>query len=1509
VLKQGLVVVSVVLLSIARPVTAAASRMEARVYFSDIEEAMQRTGDRFGELDIVAVLATPQGENYLLIDTDADQLREIQALGFRTEITYADLRDKFRKMTGFDPESDAGRNFGYFFTYYEMRDTIRKLAQNYPSIAVIDSSMLSFQNKPLYCLKLSDNPGTEEGEPQAFINGATHAREPLGTHTCVAFAAQLCQGYGSDSMTTWLVDNREIYIVPVMNPDGYCYNSDSGGSSSNWRKNRNNTSPRSGPGVDVNRNYGYKWGYDNYGSSPTPSSETYRGPSRFSEPETQVIYDFQAAHRFRTEMDFHTYGQYNLCSYGYRNAYPNDSLFYKEACETLRTNNGYSRGSTGPIYRVLYCTNGGSTDWEGGDTLADSKFYSYAFSSELGINDFWYGASDSNYVKDEVALNVPNCFYLTRMAGTFLVPASQVVNDTSSGNRNGQLDPAETANLWVTLLNRCLHPVDSARSVTAVLSSPDTMVQVISGTASFPNMLRRTGADNRASQFQVRCSPFATPGSRVTLRLDVTYTDDGVAITQPLYITLVIGSAPIRDVGCTRILVPTGEFDSTDLVTPACSVYNYAAAATYWVGMKVGSRYNDSALVTGHVPGTRAYVSFPAARNWPRGTQAVTCSTRLTADFDLTNDRRTGQVLVHVHDVGVSLITSPPSTVDSGASVPVQAEVWNYGNVDETFNADMTIGPDYSATLNPSLAAGDRETLSFAPDWSAARPRGTYGMACSTRLASDMNPGNNKSTGSVAVQIHDVAARAIVAPAGVILPGGIAPQASVRNLGTTREAVSVTFLINSIPPYVNTVNLPAGLPLDADTVLVFGDWDATSGAYLARCSTYLGSDAVPLNNVTDSAFAVALLDVGVQSIVSPAGSLDTTAVVAPQAVLKNFGSVPATFQTWFFVDSAGQRFYNDSYGVTLGAGDTLTHTYAEWPKPHPARSYATRCSTALAGDVYPANDVADGSFTVSFVPTPEDSHPNVAVARIIAPVGVYDTAAAIAPAALLVNDGPGAATFAAFFQIASGTSLFYNEDTLITLAGPESLAVTFPEWARPHAPGSYSTLCSVYCARDTHHLDDARRGSFTLVHIGVLEGWTPRAGLPPGAKSKNVKDGGALAYGEDNTDANDTGYVYAFKGNNTYEFYRYNTRTDIWVPRESIPAIGSTSRKKAVKKGSSLVVGTNGKVYATKGNGTLEWWMFDPVARRWIEKSRVPAGAKTLKEGVSTAAVRVGGDDYIYLLKGSGTYEFYRYSVGADAWDTSSPTAPGGASGKPYKNGSAITFDGGDTIYCLKGSYNEFFAYSVTGRTWVARDPLPLVGSSGRKKKAKAGAGLAPAGGAIHALKGGNTNEFYRYVTADHKWYVRSDMPTVMKRVNGGGALTSSRDGFRLYALRGNNTREFWEYILVGGEELFASAGRQKEVQGHSTFRVPHSALSVSPNPLTSSLNPLISYSLPKAGNVSLRLCDITGKLVSTLVDGYRPAGNYSSQLTAHDSQLAAGVYLLELEACGLRLTSKLIVE
>jgi len=544
--KQFVLVATLLLVLVSPALAAQPARMEARVYYQSDVELVLKLGAMLGELDVCTEGRTETGLNFLLIDTDPDRLQQIQACGLVTEVTYKDIRDKFREVTGCDPDDGSFRDFGYFLNYWEMRDTLYRLCTRYPGITKLDSSMRSFQNKALYCLKISDNPGANENEPQILVDGATHAREPMGTHGCIAFAAALCSGYGVDSAITWLVNNREIYIVPVMNPDGYVYNSDSGGSSANWRKNRNNTSPRAGPGVDLNRNYGYKWGLNNNGSSGQPSSETYRGPSRFSEPETAPIRDLLLAHKFRTEQDYHTYGRYNLLPWGYSTAWPahgDDSLAWRDIADTMQHNNNYS---TGPTMRVLYETNGGSTDWAFADTLWNGtrKFVTYGVSSEMGTTDFWYGSSNPSYVDAEVALNTPNVMYLTRLAGVYFRPLNVIVNDTASGNVNGQLDPGETANLWFRMRNFAIHPLDTAKTVTATLIPSDTHVTVITPSVSFPNCPRRTIVSNGASQFQVICSPNATPGSIVNLRLQVTFQDDGVTIMQPVNYQLTVGSHP-----------------------------------------------------------------------------------------------------------------------------------------------------------------------------------------------------------------------------------------------------------------------------------------------------------------------------------------------------------------------------------------------------------------------------------------------------------------------------------------------------------------------------------------------------------------------------------------------------------------------------------------------------------------------------------------------------------------------------------------------------------------------------------------------------------------------------------------------------------------------------------------------------------------------------------------------------------------------------------------------------
>src|SRR5262249_2175906 len=145
---------------------------------------------------------------------------------------------------------------------------------------------------------------------------------------------------------TYLVNNRELYFIPVVNPDGYVYNqttNPNGGG--RWRKNRRN-SGGGAFGVDINRNFDYKWGYDDVGSSPEPASEHYRGASPASEPETPAIQNFVLSRHFTMSLNYHSYGDSFNFPWGYLPDFftPDHPTFVALATEMSRFNH-YRHGT------------------------------------------------------------------------------------------------------------------------------------------------------------------------------------------------------------------------------------------------------------------------------------------------------------------------------------------------------------------------------------------------------------------------------------------------------------------------------------------------------------------------------------------------------------------------------------------------------------------------------------------------------------------------------------------------------------------------------------------------------------------------------------------------------------------------------------------------------------------------------------------------------------------------------------------------------------------------------------------------------------------------------------------------------------------------------------------------------------------------------------------------------------------------------------------------------------
>jgi hypothetical protein len=319
---------------------------------------------------------------YLDIVTDGEEVNYLRSLGYDVEIVHEDL------VAFYQSRLDKTKDMGGYHTYSEVIAVLDSMHLLYPSLTSgkIDIGH-SLEDSVIWAFKISDNASVDEDEPEVFYNSLIHAREPAGMEVLLYFMWYLLDNYGTDPQATYLVDNRELWFVPVVNPEGYCYNqytNPNGGGM--WRKNRRNCGGGDW-GVDLNRNWGYMWGYDDEGSSPYCWDVTYRGSGPFSEPSTQAMRDFINSRNFVMCLDNHTYGMWLIYPWCYDWFYtPHHNLFVAIA-ESMAVFNGHTPGTAWET--VGYPVNGGSVDWEYGDTV--SKPMIIGISPEIGNDDdgFW----------------------------------------------------------------------------------------------------------------------------------------------------------------------------------------------------------------------------------------------------------------------------------------------------------------------------------------------------------------------------------------------------------------------------------------------------------------------------------------------------------------------------------------------------------------------------------------------------------------------------------------------------------------------------------------------------------------------------------------------------------------------------------------------------------------------------------------------------------------------------------------------------------------------------------------------------------------------------------------------------------------------------------------------------------------------------------------------------------------------------------------------------------------
>jgi len=363
----------------------------------DLAEVETETIADFQRLGLDVLTVYPEEQAAEVVIHSAAELKKIAELGLTRKIIIDDI----------DSYAETLRQQDYldhFHTYSQMLTELQDVQAAHPDIARLYDIGDSWEktrgvaDRDIWAMKISDNVEQEEPfECEVLYIANHHAREIITPEILLYFINYLVDNYGVDPKVTDIVNNRQLWLIPMMNPDGheYVFTTDMW-----WRKNRRDNGDGY-YGVDLNRNWGYMWGLDDQGSSPYSWSSTYRGTEAFSEPETRAVRDLTLAHRFIISLSYHSYSRLYLFPWGYVQQRTPDHATFLEIADSMAAYNGY-RPEMG---WQLYLVNGDSDDWLYGEQEQKNKIF--AFTPEVGTQFH----PDTSVIMKEILENLgPNLF-------------------------------------------------------------------------------------------------------------------------------------------------------------------------------------------------------------------------------------------------------------------------------------------------------------------------------------------------------------------------------------------------------------------------------------------------------------------------------------------------------------------------------------------------------------------------------------------------------------------------------------------------------------------------------------------------------------------------------------------------------------------------------------------------------------------------------------------------------------------------------------------------------------------------------------------------------------------------------------------------------------------------------------------------------------------------------------------------------------------------------------------
>ncbi len=642
----------------------------------------------------------------------------------------------------------------------------------------------------------------------------------------------------------------------------------------------------------------------------------------------------------------------------------------------------------------------------------------------------------------------------------------------------------------------------------------------------------------------------------------------------------------VIDAASVVITSPPEEIDSGQLCVPQAVVRNNGNTTTsFGVRFDIGG-YSDTRTIT-LGPGAQTSVAFAGWTAPRRGSFTTRCTTLLAGDMAADNNSLDGLVRVAVHDVGVVGFLAPCRQISCGPVVP-EVRLRNYGTTRGPVEVMLEINsnPRYFSRLvcPEGLPLAEDTVVTFA-EWLALP--GSYVVRCSVFMEQDQVSANDTLSMALEVKTVDLAVTALVAPVGQVETAAVVvPAARVTNLGGQAASFEAWFRIDSMgEPVYSRSMLVQGLGEGRETLLVFDTWPKPHpyGMYSTVCSVYVANDQQPGNDLLTGWFFVVkhALRYGWR------GRADIPVLPSNR---------PASKGAWLAADCAAELIYGSK-------GNKSREIYAYDPDadnwrqlaPVPAGREGRPFGKGAAGccDGQGLLYVTKGGNTSGFwrYDTRTDSW------QQLADVPLGTTRLKVKDGSGLVFVPAGAAKGSGRAGIGELEQLDVGAGFVYLLKGQKGEFFRYntanDSWETGLAPAPNQTgkwaagswlvtdgTASIFAHQAKSHAlyrYDLEADSWTSAVAGMplLSRWT--------GKAKKSKDGGCATWLDRS--------VYCLKGGNTQEFWEYRPAQDSWYELDTIPAVGTTMKRRRVKAGAAIV-GLRGLVYALKGNKTTEFWMY-----------------------------------------------------------------------------------------------------------------------------------------------------------------------------------------------------------------------------------------------------------------------------------------------------------------------------